>query len=243
MPHKKGGEIMGVHKDDRNESGFETMEHAQNLVKLIRELSIIRNFGLKIRESRIPGNFSQWSEKSQNTWKTREAERMEKLKLLDSQFLMAKRRDIHEDLMAMLHGISSANSIKYPSSMVEADERRIHMDRAIAACENLRIDLQDIMSTLPIDKNWMTHVDPEIDAQIRLLRAWRKSDNEKRRALRLQDMNRWIKFLASTIKKRTENPDDADAAIELDILKGVYQAFLNDAERISNPNGKDYPKA
>lgn len=186
---------MSVHKNDRNESRFEVMDHAVVLKKTIRELSIIRNFGYKIRESKTPSNFEQWSDVSKERWKIKEAQRLEKLKTLDREFLMEKRKTVDADLTALTHSIRSANSIKFPVSLAEADKRRSLQDDAIAACECLIDDLQDIMDTLPIDKNWMTQVQPAIDREIALISAWRKSDNPKRKALRERDMKRWLQFI------------------------------------------------
>lgn len=213
--------MSGVHKSERSESRFEVRDHAVMLKNKIRELSILRNFGYKARESKPPRNFDQWSEKSRERWKQQEEARLKKLEWLDKHFLMDARKSVEDDLRRMMHGISAANSIQRPSNMSEADERRIHQDRAIAACEDLRIDLQDIMDTVPIDKNWMTHIEPRIVSQINLLKAWRKSDNEKRRALREADMKRWLKFLQKCAAENTEN----------ELLRGIYHAFLNSMER------------
>ena len=187
--------MSGVHKGDRGESKFEVADQAIMLKNNIRELSLAQNFGFKVRRKKFPRNFDQWSEKARERWNQQEDERLKKLEWLDKDFLRSARRWIDDDLRRMMHGISAANSIKQPSNMAEADERRIHQDRAIAACEDLRIDLQDIMDTLPVDKNWMTAVEPQIVTVIKLLRAWRKSDNEMRRAIRQADMKRWLKFL------------------------------------------------
>ena len=214
--------MSGVHKSERGESRFEVKDHAVMLKNKIRELSILRNFGYKARESKPPRNFDQWSEKSRERWKQQEEARLKKLEWLDKHFLVEARKSVDDDLRRMMHGISAANSIQRPSNMAEADERRIHQDRAIAACEDLRIDLQDIMDTLPIDKNWMTHIEPEIASQIALLRAWRKSDNEMRRAIREADMKRWMKFLQKCMADQPES----------EIIRGIYHAFQNSMERL-----------
>lgn len=223
---------MSVHKNDRGESDFEVLDHAVVLKKKIRELSVIRNFGLKVRESKEPRNYDQWSEKSKADWKKKEADRLEKLKLLDSQFLAAKRRDIETDLREMIHGITKANSIKYPVNLAEADERRIWQDRAIAACECLRMDLQDIMDTLPLNKNWMTQIEPEIESEINLIKAWRKSDNPKRRAIREADMKRWLQFIEKAVAEKTVIDE---SSIEVGILKDIYRVFYEAVER-SDPS-------
>lgn len=213
--------MSGVHKSERGESRFEVLDHAVILKNMIRELSILRNFGYKVRTSKTPKNFETWSETSKERWRQKEEERLKKLEWLDRHFLAEKRKSVDDDLMRMMHGISAANSIQRPTSMAEADERRIQQDRAIAACEDLRIDLQDIMDTVPVNKNWMTHIEPEIASQIALLKAWRKSDNEMRKAVREADMKRWIKFLQRCMK------EGSDA----EFLKGIYHAFLNSMER------------
>ena len=139
--------MSGVHKSERGESRFEVLDHAVILKNMIRELSILRNFGYKVRTSKTPKNFEAWSETSKERWQQKEEERLKKLEWLDRHFLTEKRKSVDDDLMRMMHGISAANSIQRPTSMAEADERRIQQDRAIAACEDLRIDLQDIMDT------------------------------------------------------------------------------------------------
>lgn len=223
--------MSGVHKADRGQSDFRIEAQLKVLKRGLRELSIVRNFGFKIRESKLPSNFDKWSDKSKETWRANEDKRIERLRELDKSFLSDKRKAVDEDIMTLAKEISRANEIKRPSCMAEADERRIHQDRAINACFDLRIDLQDIMDTMPIDKNWMTHFDPQIDVMVAMLRSWKRSDNEMRRAIRLSDMQRWLKFIAKTIKEHEKAPDDPDKAVEANILKGVYHAFLNDVER------------
>ena len=213
--------MSGVHKSERGESKFETFDHAVLLKRKIRELSILRNFGYKMRTSTIPRNFDQWSEASKEKWKIKEEERIKKLEWLDKVFLSEKRKAVDNDIMQIMYNISAANSIQRPINEVETDERRIHQDRAIAACENLRIDLMDIMDTVPVDKNWMTHIEPDIDSQIALIKAWRKSDNNMRKSIREANMKRWIKFLSACIK-------DGDHS---EVVASLYNAFLNRVER------------
>lgn len=178
---------MSLHKSERGESKFEVLDHAVILKKTIRELDLVRNYGYKIRESKIPKNFSEWSETSQEHWKANEAARLERLKMIDAKFLDAKRKVIEGDLTRLMHGIDAANTIVRPTRMVECDMRLQQQDIAIAACHDLLIDLQDIMDTLPIDKNWMTQVEPQIQKQIALLKAWKKSDAPIRSAVKSKE--------------------------------------------------------
>lgn len=172
-----------VHKADRAESPFEVHNNAVELAKVIRELDYIRNFGYKMRHAKIPGNWDQWSDDSKAKWMQREADRIERLRTLDEGFLARKRENVEEDLRKLLISISSANSYKWCKCAEEANRRLLLQDRAIEACWNLRTDLQDIMHTLPIDKNWMTQVDPLIEKELALLNGWKKSDSDMRKAV------------------------------------------------------------
>lgn len=205
-----------VHKSERGESRFEVMENALKLKRMLRELDYIRNWGLKIREARLPGNWAEWSTDSKARWVHREADRIARLRDLDSRFLSRKRETIERLIEDMLNGIEAANSIRNPGSMAEADERRLQQCRAIAACQQMLVHLQDIMDTVPIDKNWMTSIEPVITAEVALLRAWKKSDNEKRREIRECDMRRWAKFLKKSMAK---DPDG-------ELLRGIYEAYM-----------------
>lgn len=175
--------MSNVHKNDRKPSKFEVMDHAVILKKMLRELSIDRNFGYKVRESREPKNFSAWSEKSKERWRAGEAARLKKLEYLDRAFLMDKRRQLDAEIMRLMYAISDANEIARPVCMRECDDRRANQNMAIKVCGRIRIILQDIMDTLPIDKNWMTQVEPAIEAEIALLKGWRKSDGPMRKAV------------------------------------------------------------
>ena len=148
-----------VHKSERGESRFEVMENALKLKRQLRELDYIRNYGLKIREARLPSNWSEWSTDSKAKWVHREADRISRLRDLDARFLSRKRETIERLIDQMMENIEGANSIQHPASMAEADERRIHQCRAIAACQQMLVHLQDIMDTVPIDKNWMTAIE------------------------------------------------------------------------------------
>ena len=210
-----------VHKSERGESRFEVMENALKLKRQLRELDYIRNYGVKIREARLPKNWSEWSTDSRAKWAHREADRIQRLRDLDARFLSRKRETIERLIDQMMENIEGANSIQHPASMAEADERRIHQCRAIAACQQMLVHLQDIMDTVPIDKNWMTAIEPVIVTEVALLRAWKRSDNAKRRELRQADMRRWVKFLKSCMGK---DPDG-------ELLRGIYNAYLNAIEQ------------
>lgn len=106
-----------VHVADRAKSRFEVHDHAVILKNKLRELSLLRNFGYKVRASKIPRNFDEWSCESQERWKRVESERLEKLAWLDKDFLACARKSVDDDIRRMMHEISAANSIKRPSNM------------------------------------------------------------------------------------------------------------------------------
>lgn len=197
--------MSNVHKSDRSKSKFEVMDHAVILKKMLRELSIIRNFGYKVRESKEPKNFSVWSEPSKARWRKGEAERLEKLKYLDNAYLLDKRHQLDIEIMRLLYAISDANEIARPISMRECDDRRANQNMAIKACARIRVILQDIMDTLPIDKNWMTQVEPAIEKEIALLKGWRKSDNAMRKAVLEAEKQRGREIVSTGLVDAAKN--------------------------------------
>ena len=197
--------MSNVHKADRKPSSFEVMDHAVILRKMLRELSIDRNFGYKLRESREPKNFSVWSEKSKERWRCTEAARMERLKTLDRDYLAGKRRQLEGEIMCLMFAISDAQEIARPICMRECDDRRANQNMAIKACARIRIILQDIMDTVPIDKNWMTQVDPAIEKEIKLLKGWRKSDGPTRKAVLEADRQRGRRIIVSGLVEAAKN--------------------------------------
>ncbi len=197
--------MSNVHKNDRSKSRFEVLDHAVLLKKMLRELSINRNFGYKVRESKEPKNFAVWSEHSKARWRKGEAERLEKLKYLDNAYLLDKRRQLDAEIMRMLYAISDANEIARPISLRECDDRRANQNMAIKACYRIRVILQDIMDTVPIDKNWMTQVDPAIEKEIGLLKGWRKSDNALRKAVLEAEKQRGREIVSTGLVDAAKN--------------------------------------
>ena len=165
----------------------------------------MRNFGYKVRDEAQPKNWNEWSEESKKRWQIKAKARLEKLKWLDEDYLREKRKAVENDLMGMVYEIASANSIARPVCMAEADERRLHQDRAIMACEHLRLDLQDIIDTVPIEKNWMLQIAPVIEKEILLIKAWRKSDNTMRTALAEKENDSILKSMIDTANMISNN--------------------------------------
>ena len=78
--------------------------------------------------------------------------------------------------------ITRAYSI-WAVNKVEADERRLCQDRAIADCESLLQELQLVIDILPVDaEKYMRYVDM-VEKEISLLKGWRKADNKKNKSM------------------------------------------------------------
>ena len=66
---------------------------------------------------------------------------------------------------------------------MEADERRLCQDRAIADCESLLQELQLVIDILPVDgEKYMRYVEM-VEKEIALLKGWRKADNKKNKSM------------------------------------------------------------
>ena len=75
-----------------------------------------------------------------------------------------------------------ANNIT-PTCLEELTERRIHQDLAVGYCYRLEQELQYAIETLPVDVNQYTRFGLMIQSEIKLIKAWRKSDNKYRKIL------------------------------------------------------------
>ena len=205
---------------DRAESPFEVEENATWLARQIRELDYNRNFGLKIRYARHPKNWEQWSTDSKAVWVQKEADRIERLRILDQKYLADMRKVVEEDVRRLLHAISSGNSYKWCKCIEEANRRLLYQDEAIAACENLLVDLTDIWNTLPIEKNWLTQVEPIITKELKLLQGWKRGDSTMRKAVYEVEEKRGKAILKAGFEEAAESL----------VLRAVYKALGIDSE-------------
>lgn len=98
-------------------------------------------------------------------------------------WLIEKLRDSIWEILRDMHvNITRAYSI-WATNDVEAKERRLCQDRAIADCESLLQEMQLAIDVLPIDaEKYMRYVDL-IEKEEALLKGWRKTDNRKNKAL------------------------------------------------------------
>lgn len=79
----------------------------------------------------------------------------------------------------LLYYIKIANSI-YPTCIIEWEERRLAMGKAIGVCYAILTHYQRIMMRLRIPDNKYTEDIKTVIRMIHSLKAWRKSDNKLR---------------------------------------------------------------
>lgn len=93
-----------------------------------------------------------------------------------SWFIADARKSISDLLRTLIQSIVSANSI-YPTSIPEYHQRRALQNEAIAACVTLEQEFQFIIEILPVNLEKYRNSVLAIESEIKLLKAWRKSDN------------------------------------------------------------------
>lgn len=93
-------------------------------------------------------------------------------------WLVDKLRSNIMDILEDLHmNLTMANSI-YPVNESEFNERRLHQDRAIGNCFQLFQEMQYVITVFPINKQKYMRYTDMIEAEIALIKGWRKSDNK-----------------------------------------------------------------
>lgn len=205
-----------VRAPDRKQSPFEVRDFAMfQLVKWVHELDYLRNFGLKIRYARTPKNWDKWSIQSKAAWMQREADRIERLRKLDTEYLHDARIRVQRALDDLLFHIAKANRYRKPRTIEEANKRLTHQQEAAGACDALRIALQDIYSTIPTDKNWLTQVEPMIENEIALIEGWIKGDGEMRKNLYALEEGRGQKIIRKGVEEAAEGM----------VLRAIYKAL------------------
>ena len=150
---------MTVHVAERRVNTiFNTFHHAQNMRREIRNL-IFRDFSYKFKSR----NYEN-------------AEQAERRKAFERRELDKEADCIIEILRSISKRIRLANDI-HPTIWAEYAERRLQQTLAIAECGVLSAELQFAIEDFGTDVNQFIPIDKLIQEQIRLIRAWRQSDN------------------------------------------------------------------
>jgi len=180
---------MSVLKSKRKPSQFEVFHQLTKLRKDITDL-LLRDFGFdtvkaeKRLEKRFGKPFDELDEKQQATY-TRQKRRWD---AFDEWFIEDERKTIVNCLRAITREVYIANSI-YPTVQEELTERRLHQDRAIGLCYTLTQELQYAIETLPVDVNQYLRFGEMIQAEVNLIKGWRKSDNKFKGAISVSAAN------------------------------------------------------
>lgn len=175
---------MTVKKCDRHPSPFEVYHHLAKMRKEITDL-LLRNFGYSPAkaEKKLSRQFGGRSYEELSEEEKRIYDRMkEKHLAFEKWFILNERDTIVDCLRDITKEVYLANNIT-PTCQEELTERRIHQDLAIGYCYRLAQELQYAIETLPVNVNQYTRFGLMIQSEIKLIKAWRKSDNKYKKIL------------------------------------------------------------
>lgn len=175
---------MSVLKHNRKSSQFEVFH---NLAKLRREITdlLLRDFGFseakaeKGLRKRFGGKPYEELDDTDKAHYDRVAARNE---AFEEWFIIDERKAIVNYLRGISREVYVANSI-YPTTYEEYAERRLHQDKAIGLCYGMVQELQYVIETLPVDVNVYLRFADAIQAEINLIKGWRRSDNKFKGAI------------------------------------------------------------
>lgn len=175
---------MSVLKSKRKVSQFEVFHHLYKTRKEITDL-LLRDFGYDFEraEKRLEKVFGgKPYDALTGDEKNRYDAMKKKNEAFDEWFISDERQVIVDCLRSITENVFVANSI-YPMYPEELVERRVHQDRAIGQCYRLTQELQYAIETLPVDIDKYLRFAELIQAEINLIKGWRKSDNKFKRAI------------------------------------------------------------
>jgi len=158
---------MSVYKNKRNLSRLEFYHKARLMREEITNF-LLRDFGVrdKIRKIKDDKNIEITVIEGYPSW------------LIES-----FRNNIINLLRDLMYNITAANKI-YPISLEETAERRKYQNKAIINCEQLLCEFTYCADILPVNLcKFMPYID-KISFEIKLLKGWRKSNNELTRKIK-----------------------------------------------------------
>ncbi len=176
---------MSVIKAKRHESQFEVFHHWYQTRKEITTLMLF-DFGLHPeRQERSLLHRLNIPDPAQLEGEALERYNKHKRRMASvvSWYLEQQRNTVHDCIAAVNEHVFVANSI-FPTCPEELTERRVHQDIAIGQCFRLKQELQYTIETLEVDVNRYLRIAEMIDREIGLIKAWRKSDNKFKSAVK-----------------------------------------------------------
>lgn len=165
---------------------MEFLHNAYELRKYVT-FKLLKDFGIKakVRDTTFfidPKNLDDTSRKTLGAL-LQQCECKAALDEFPAWFISTEREYINDLCRRMIYHIITANNI-YVTTLLEADNRRAHQNKAISATELLLQELQFLLGVIPqIDANKLVPFIEMADREIALLKGWRKSDNRLRAKL------------------------------------------------------------
>ena len=162
--------MSDVKKSERKESKLEVIHNAYMIRMSVTKIAE-NNFYISERkvENMIAEKIKMFPEDNQ-----------ERIKERTKQYFRHQLNRITNRTLDFACGISEhlrkANTI-FPTYMIEFEERRLEMDRAMACCNALQDELQYVGECLYADLNKYTNLVLEIQKEFNMIKALRQSDN------------------------------------------------------------------
>lgn len=168
---------MSIPKHERSPSKLEA-QHMSRKINLDINTELARNFGFSEKKfeehiEAITKAIPPGPDREQKVQQIREAEREFYLWLIDEE-----RRIVHDLSRKIPLNLRGANSI-WPNCQDEFNARRLKLDFAIAACNELQEELQYVAESIPADINRYTRIVLEIDKLVSYIKNLRKVRNNK----------------------------------------------------------------
>lgn len=170
---------MSVIKSKRSLSELEFFHNALCLRRSIATL-LLRDFGTKdkIRSVKMLENLVKMNDEDKKTLDSIFTKyNISKVSEEWPEWLLSTfRNSLYELSRNIVLYIVAANSI-YPMSMIEFNQRRELQNAAIYSCDQLLIEMQFVISILPVKAEKLQAYIESIEKERFLLKRWRKSDN------------------------------------------------------------------
>lgn len=171
-------------KSKKNE-GFEALRDALIVRKKITEVLKVLALQSQKRIENLE-NFLASAKDGEEILKAKEALREERF---NHWLVKEECRTVATEGAKLTGSLRTANTI-WPSYMAEYTERRVYMDRAMAACNVLQDELQYIAESVYADKNKFTALVLEIETLFKKIKSVRQADN--RFLTNLKDVNQKV---------------------------------------------------
>lgn len=156
---------MSVIVPKRKESRFEVLVHAINLHDMLLEL-MQRNFGIKNVKQLVRKKYLFSKEQSEQYAYYR--------------MVLNQSKDRIDHLCRLLiANVRAANTI-YPVSASEFERRREYQNDAIVNCEQIKSELQRVVTIFEVDINLYARHIQAIKREIALIKNWRQRDNKQK---------------------------------------------------------------